>query len=44
MDPKNAYNMTKCQKKAALQYLILQKKICVKIKGRGFTDIIKQHE
>ena len=39
MDLNNAYEMTKCQKKAALQYLIfLKKKICRKIKGKGCAD------
>ena len=39
MDPKNADEMTKCQKKVALQYLIfLKKKICGKIKVRGCSN------
>ena len=38
-DPKNADDMTKCQKKAALQYLMfLKQKICGNIKGRGCVD------
>ena len=39
MDPKNSDEMTKCQKKLALQYLIfLKQKICGKINGRRCVD------
>ena len=45
MYPKNADEMTKCQKKAALQYLMfLRRKGCGKINGRGCADRIKQRE
>eukprot|EP00957_Ditylum_brightwellii_P001556 121820-Ditylum_brightwellii.AAC.1 len=43
MDPKNPDEMTKDEKKAALQYLMfLKRKRCGKIKGRGCADGRKQ--
>ena len=45
MDPKSAEEMTTCEKKGALQYLMCQKqKRCGNIKGRGCADGIKQRE
>ena len=45
VDPKNASDLTREQKKAALEYLMfLKKKRCGRIKGRGCADGRKQRE
>ena len=45
VDPKNANDLTREQKKAALEYLMfLKKKRCGRIKGRGCEDGRKQRE
>ena len=44
MDPKNADEMTKCQKMAEIQYLMfLKQKICENIKGKGCVDGRNHH-